>query len=166
MFPNLLFVVIAALVPIVIGFLYYSPKVFGNAWMKATGLTPEKLQSGNKAVIFGTTIFLSLMLSMMLFTMVVHQSQYYSILIDEPGFGEDGSAIMNEITTFMQKYGTNFRTFKHGMLHGTLVGIFIGLPIIMINGLFETRGFKYGFINAGYWIITLALMGGILCQWA
>lgn len=166
MFPNFLFVALAALVPIAIGFLYYSPKAFGNAWMNATGLTPEKLQNGNKAVIFGTTIILSLMLSFMLFTMVVHQSQYYSILINEPGFGEEGSAIMNEIAMFMEKYGSNFRTFKHGAFHGTLVGIFIGLPIIMINGLFETRGFKYGFINAGYWIITLALMGGILCQWA
>ena len=72
---------------------------------------------------------------------------------------------MNEINNFMTSDGDRFRTFKHGALHGGLVGGFIGLPILVINGLFERKGFKYGLINAGYWIITLAIMGGILCQW-
>jgi hypothetical protein len=35
----------------------------------------------------------------------------------------------------------------------------------MTNGLFERKKVKYGFVNAGYWIITLSLMGGILFQW-
>lgn len=166
MFPNFLFVALAALIPLITGFLYYHPKVFGNAWMKCCGLTTEQLQKGNKALIFGVTIVLSLMLSLILYTLVVHQTHYYSILIDEPGFGEEGSAIMNEINTFMANYGDRFRTFKHGALHGGIIGVFVGLPIIMINGLFETRGLKYGFINAGFWVITLALMGGVLCQWA
>jgi hypothetical protein len=162
----MLFVALAALVPIVVGFLYYNPKTFGNAWMKACGLTEEKLKGGNKALIFGTTLVLSFLLSFMLFMLVVHQTDYYSILVDEPGFGVDGSDLMNQIAVFMESFGDNFRTFKHGAFHGGMLGFFIGLPIIMINGLFETRSLKYGFINAGYWIITLALMGGILCQWA
>lgn len=165
MFPNILVVALAALVPLVIGFIYYNPKVFGNVWMKTCGLTEEKLKSGNKALIFGITLVLSFLLSLFLFSLVVHQTHYYSILIDEAGFGVDGSEIMNQINAFMGTYGNHFRTFKHGALHGSLVGIFIGLPIIMINGLFETRSLKYGFINAGYWVITLGIMGGILCQW-
>jgi hypothetical protein len=35
----------------------------------------------------------------------------------------------------------------------------------MINGLFERKSLKYGFINAGFWIICMALCGGIICQW-
>jgi hypothetical protein len=166
MMPNMLIVALAALVPLVVGFIYYNPKVFGNAWMKTTGLTEEQLKKGNKALIFGLTLVLSFLVSFFLFMLVVHQTDYYSIMISEPGFGEEGSELMNQIGAFMDQYGNHYRTFKHGALHGSLVGVFIGLPIIMINGLFETRSVKYGFINAFYWIITLGIMGGILCQWA
>jgi hypothetical protein len=38
------------------------------------------------------------------------------------------------------------------------------LPILATNALFERKGFKYIAINAAYWIITLAVMGGIICQ--
>ena len=165
MMPNMLFVALAALVPMIMGFIYYNPKLFGNAWMKAAHVTEEQIKAGNKGKIFGVALILSFLLSFFLFQLVVHQTDYYSILINEEGFGVEGSEIMNTIAAFMDTYGGHFRTFKHGALHGSLVGFFIGLPIIMINGLFETKSLKYGFINAFYWIITLGIMGGILCQW-
>ena len=59
-----------------------------------------------------------------------------------------------------------FRTFKHGALHGTMAGIFIALPILGTNALFERKGWKYILINTGYWTVTLAIMGGIICQFA
>lgn len=166
MFPKILFIAVAALVPLVMGFIYYHPKAFGTKWMNLCGLTKETLENGNMAVIFGTSYILSFLLSFFLFTLVVHQTDLYSTLINEPGFGEDGSAIMNYINDFMTNYGDRFRTFKHGALHGGLVGGFVALPILLTNALFERKGFAYGFLNAGYWIITLAIMGGILCQWA
>ena len=166
MIPNMLIVALAALVPLVIGFLYYSPKVFGNAWMKAAGVTMEQLEKGNKAVIFGSALVLSFLLSFFLFMLVVHQTDYYSLFASDPGFMEEGSDVMNSIAAFMETYGDRFRTFKHGALHGSMVGFFIGLPILVTNGLFEAKSWKYGLINAFYWIITLGIMGGILCQWA
>lgn len=165
MMPNMLVVALAALVPMIMGFLYYSPKTFGNAWMKAARVTEEQIKSGNKAKIFGTALILSFILSFFLFTLVVHQTHYYSLFVAEPGFNEEGSEIMTQIAAFMEQYGGYYRTFKHGAFHGGLIGVFVALPILMTNGLFEAKSFKYGFINAGYWIITLSLMGGILCQW-
>lgn len=35
-----------------------------------------------------------------------------------------------------------------------------------INALFERRGFKYIAIHTGYWLITLAIIGGLMCQFA
>ena len=166
MFPNMLIVALAALVPLVIGFVYYNPNVLGKAWMKVSGMTEEKMKEGNMAVIYGTAYVLSFLAAFWLFTLVVHQTDHYSLLMNEPGFGEDGSETMSQIGAFMEAYGDRFRTFGHGATHGGLIGLFIGLPILLTNGLFEGKGFKYGFINAGYWIITFALMGGILCQWA
>lgn len=165
MFPNLFVVALAALVPLVIGFIYYHKNLFGKAWMESTGLTEQKLREGNKGLIFGVTLLLSFILSFFVFGLVVHQTDFYSLLAGEPGFNQEGSEVMNTIAAFMDEYGTYYRTFKHGAFHGGLVGFFVAFPIVAINGLFETRRIKYGFINAGYWIITLALMGGILCQW-
>lgn len=165
MFPNLLIVALTALVPLIVGFIYYNPKVFGNAWMKTAGVTQEQIEKGNKAVIFGSALVLSFLLAISVFTLVVHQTDYYSILIAEPGFGQEGSEVMNQIGVFMDKYGDYYRTFKHGALHGSLIGIFVALPILVTNGLFETKSWKYGLINSFYWIITLGIMGGILCQW-
>jgi len=38
---------VAALVPMIIGFIWFNPKVFGNAWMKASGMTMEKAEQAN-----------------------------------------------------------------------------------------------------------------------
>ena len=67
---------------------------------------------------------------------------------------------------FLAQYGDRFRTFGHGALHGSMVGLLIVLPVMGTNALFEKKSIKYVMINAGYWTITLALMGGILCQTA
>lgn len=44
---------ITALIPLVIGFIYYSPMVFGNAWMKENNFTKEDLEGGNMVKILG-----------------------------------------------------------------------------------------------------------------
>ena len=41
-----LFVAIAALVPLVIGFIWYGP-LFGNAWMNEMGFTKESMEGQN-----------------------------------------------------------------------------------------------------------------------
>ncbi|HNL85462.1 MAG TPA: DUF1761 domain-containing protein, partial [Chitinophagales bacterium] len=62
------------------------------------------------------------------------------------------------------RYGNEFRTFHHGALHGALSGLFLIFPVLSINALFERKSWKYIFINSGFWIISFALMGGIICQ--
>ncbi|MGL4597493.1 MAG: DUF1761 domain-containing protein [Bacteroidia bacterium] len=163
---NFLILLLAALVPLLIGFIWYNPKVLGTAWMNASGLTEEKLKGSNMIVIFGLTYLFSLMASTVISYIVIHQSGIYSTLASEEGFGVPGSAIQTYIDDFMKNYGQNFRTFKHGMLHGAVTAIFFVLPIIGINALFERRGFKYIMIHVGYWFISLMLMGGIICQFS
>jgi hypothetical protein len=45
------------------------------------------------------------------------------------------------------------------------MGFLIALPVLATNALFEQKSFKYVAINAGYWIVTLALMAGIINAW-
>ena len=77
---------------------------------------------------------------------------------------EAGSPAANYASEYMSKYGDRFRTFGHGLLHGMLLGITIALPVIGVNALFEQKGFKYIAINAGFWIVCMGIMGGIICQ--
>ena len=161
---NFVVILLTALVPLLTGFIWFNPKVFGTAWMKAAGLTPESGKGSNMALVFGLTYLFGLMLSTILYSVVVHQTHIYSILLDTPGFGQEGSEVMNYIEDFMGKYGDNYRTFKHGALHGTIAGIFLVMPCIAVNALFEMKGFKYIAINSGFWIVNLLIMGGIICQ--
>ncbi|MBP9887859.1 MAG: DUF1761 domain-containing protein [Leptospiraceae bacterium] len=166
MTPNFLILALAAIVPMVMGFIWYHPKVMGTVWMEASGLTEEKLKGANMPLIFLLSYLFSFFIALALNGIVIHQSHLYSILMNEPGLKETGSEINTFVTTFMAKYGSNFRTFKHGVFHGVLAGIFFALPVLATNALFERKGFKYIAVNAGYWIITIALMGGIICQFA
>lgn len=165
MFANIGIIALAALVPMIMGFIWYNPKVLGTAWMKASGVTEEKMKGANMPLIFGLSFLLSFLLSFILFSLVVHQTDIYSLFAGEEGFLVEGSATMNRVGELMAEMGDRFRTFKHGALHGTIIGMFVVLPVLGTNALFERKGGKYIFINVGYWVITLALMGGILCQW-
>jgi hypothetical protein len=162
---NILVIFLAALVPLVVGFIWYNPKVLGNAWMEASGMTTEKAKKGNMPLIFGLTYLFSVFLAFAMSTMVVHQFHLRSILMNEPGLSDPNSEVGMMVKAFMDKYGNNFRTFKHGMLHGFLGGIMIALPMIGVNALFEQRGFKYIAINVGYWVVSMTLMGGVICAY-
>lgn len=148
---------IAAIAALVVGFIWYNPKIFGNAWMKASGMTEEKIKGGNMLVIFGFALFFAVLLAFLLMQFTNHQWGALGMV------GGDPTTAKESFNAFMVDYGTAFRTFKHGALHGTIFGVFGALPIIGTNALFERKGAKYIFINAGYWIVTLAVMGAILC---
>ena len=55
---NYLAIVVAALSTFLIGGLWYSPAVFGKAWMKENGFTEESLKGGNMATIVGVAFIL------------------------------------------------------------------------------------------------------------
>jgi hypothetical protein len=163
---NFLAIAVAALVPLLMGFIWYHPKVFGTAWMNALGFNSESMKGVNMVKIFVLTYILSFFAAFSMQFIVIHQFAYYSLMANEPGANDPNSPIGQQIAAFMAIYGHHFKTFGHGALHGVLVSFFLITPIIAINGLFEKRNFKYIAINSGFWIVCVALMGGIVCQWA
>jgi hypothetical protein len=46
-----------------------------------------------------------------------------------------------------------------------MTGLFLVLPIIAINSLFEQKSWKYILITAGYWMVSLTIIGAIVCGW-
>ena len=152
---------VAAIIPMIVGAIYYNPKVVGNTWMKINGFTEESLKSGNMAVIFGVSYLFSLFLAFTMSGMVIHQGAVFQMMA--PEVFESGSAAQQQFNELMTTYGMNHRSFSHGVLHGGFAAIMFALPLIGINALFERRGWKYVLVHTGYWFISLALMGGLLC---
>lgn len=156
-FINFYAIVVAAIVPLFIGAIWYNPKLFGNLWMKASGMTEEKMKTGNIAVIFGATLVLSIMLAFTVNGMVIHQVGATQLAYTNPD--------AESFNAFMAEFGNMHRSFGHGALHGGIGAIFFALPVLGINALFERKGWKYILINVGYWTVTLTIMGAILCGW-
>jgi len=164
---NFLVIAIAAIIPMVLGFIWYHSKVFGTAWMNVCGFKEEDLKGGgNMLLIFIVSYVFCLMLASTLPMMVIHQNGFFQTLINEPGLQQEGTDMYLYAQDFMNKYGNNFRTFGHGALHGGMAGLFFALPVLAINAMFEKKGAKYIAINAGYWVVCLALMGGVICQFS
>ena len=156
---NFLALLVAALTTLVVGFIWYHPKVFGTVWMRETNQTEESMKGSNMIKIFAMSIFYAFLISFILQGIVIHQFGAMGLVGGDPTLAKPSYA------AFMADYGTAYRTFKHGMLHGFFTGLFVALPIIGTNALFERKTWKYTLINGGFWIVSLTIMGGIICGW-
>lgn len=54
---------IGGLIPMILGYIWYHPKVFGSAWMNSLGLTQEDLMKGNTGAIMGIATLISMVIS-------------------------------------------------------------------------------------------------------
>jgi hypothetical protein len=163
---NFLVLLAAAIIPMIIGFIWYHPKVLGTFWMQASGVTEDKLKSGNMALIFCLAFLFSFFMAFVIQFLVIHQMHTFSILGTQPDSSDPNSEASLMLKKFMELFGTSYRTFKHGALHGTMSGIFLAMPLVAITALFERRSFKYIAVHAGYWIICFGLMGGVICAFS
>ena len=139
---NWVAILVSALIPLIVGAIWYHPKVFGTAWMYATGITEAQIKTMSPVKAYIVALLLSVVLSFYL---------YITVLIGGPDDMRHGQEM--------------FMTFKHGAAHGAFLGIFVGVPILATNAIFEMKSVKYIFINVFYWIVSLVLMGGVLNGW-
>jgi len=126
---------LVALIPLIIGFVYYSPKVLGGPWMRVNGFTDADMEGGNMALTLGLSYLLSLFAAFLLSGIVIHQAGVVQMM--SPAIAEAGSAAQQQFNELMSQYGTNHRNFGHGFLHGGFLTVFLILPIIAINAMFE-----------------------------
>ena len=155
---NFLALLLAALSTLVVGFIWYNPKVFGNIWMKEAGLKQEDMKEFNMIKTFGLSIVYAFLISFILQMITIHQFGALGMV------GGDPTIAKPSYEAFMADYGTAFRTFKHGALHGFITGLFMILPVTGTNALYEKRSFKYVMVTVGFWIVCFTIMGGIICM--
>lgn len=156
---------LVAIIPFIVGAIWYNPKIAGTAWMQAADMTEEKIQQGNMLVIFGVGYLLSCFLCFSMLGMVNHQMGALQLFFGAEGFGQEGTPIQNLYEEFVALLGDKHQTAGHGAFHGFFYSIVVALPIIGINALFEQRSAKYIFIHLGYWALTLTAIGAVMGQY-
>ncbi len=153
---------VVAIIPLIVGFVWYQPNVFGKAWLKSAEITKERAQSGNILILFGLAYLFSILAAYMLAMITVHQTGIAQLFFMDPIMEDANSEAMKLITSLRDNFGDRHRTFGHGFIHGIEAGLLFGLPLIGIVTLFERRSFKYAIIHIGYYMLCFGLMGGIL----
>ncbi len=157
-------VFVSALVPLITGAIWYSKFLFGNALARSVNVAPEDAaKMKHSPWVFVLTYVFGVFLSGALMALTIHQIHFLSLVANDKTVEVAGSEMNLYAIDYFNRFGSNFRTFKHGAFHGTLAAIMIALPVTAIIAMFEGKGFKYIAIHTGYWIVTLALMGGIVC---
>ena len=138
---------VATVIPMIIGFIYYHPALLGKVWMNANGFTQESLGKGPKPVLYLLALVASFLLA-----------NFFWAWVTGVG-GVEQSQVVDA------KDGHSYVTFKHGVVHGVIFAITIVLPIFTTMAIFEKRKFAWAIVNWGYWAITAILMCGILSAW-
>jgi len=133
---NIFAVIIAAVVAQIIGFIWYSPGVFGKQWMALVGMNEADAGGEKKgmAKLFVYSFLASLVTGYIL-----------------------GTLISNLVVA--------------SIVDGAKLAFFLWLgfmaPLTLSDILFSAKkkSSKLFFINGGYWLVTLVIMGVILALW-
>lgn len=155
---NWIAILLAALSTLVVGFIWYNPKVFGTIWMKEAKLTEDEMKGVNMIKMLGLSFVYAFLISFVLQMVVIHQFGALGMV------GGDPSKALPSYQAFMNDYGTAYRTFKHGAFHGFIMSLFMALPLIGTSALYERRSFKYVMVTSGFWVVCFMIMGGIICM--
>lgn len=137
---NWLAVLVAGISSFVVGGIWYSPGLFGKAWMKDNDITEEDVKKGNKGKIFGWTLIFSLLMA----------ANLGMFLADPTANCPEGCVIKTDISW--------------GATAGFLAGIWT-FCAIAIHSLFELKPWRLILINGFYSVVALTLMGAIIGVW-
>jgi hypothetical protein len=132
---NISAIVGAAAASFVIGMLWYSPVLFGNAWMKAGGFSKKDIDKSKKKGM-GKMMFASFI----------------------------GSLVMAWILSYFVVYASA-GNFVDGMKIGFWLTIGLIAPVLLSSVLWEGKVVKYYLINLAFWLVSVSVMGGILTVW-
>ncbi|QQR60836.1 DUF1761 domain-containing protein [Candidatus Uhrbacteria bacterium] len=136
--PNYLAILVAAISTVVLGFLWYGP-LFGKPWMKLMGIDPSKM---SKEAMKG-------------------MNKTYALM-------SIGSLVLAYVLSFTTEFAMTY-TQTFGWVGGVMSGFWTWLgffaPVQMDEQLWGNKPWKLYFINTGYRLVSLIIMGVILAVW-
>jgi hypothetical protein len=167
--PKMWLVFLTALIPLFIGIIWYSKFAFGAAWQREAKLGNQRSTILKMTLTFLLLYVLGILLSFLLMFNVIHQMHLGSLMADPINaklLEDKSSKPYQDLSNFVNTYGKEFRSFKHGALHGFMTMLIACSTIISTLCLFEKKSFRYFLIHTLYWCLCGLLMGGILSAYA
>jgi hypothetical protein len=137
---NFIAVFVAAIASMIIGFIWYGP-LFGKEWSKLMGwgdMTPEKMKEMQKKArpAYAITFVAALIMAYVL----AHALLFVSLNMGTIGFFA-------------------------GLSAGFWCWLGFVMPVSLGTVLWDQKPWKLWFINTGYWLVLLLVMGVILAIW-
>jgi hypothetical protein len=134
---NLWAVLVSALATMVVGFVWYSPLLFGRPWMVLMGYDPDdKAKTAEMQKSAGPSYMLSLVASLV------------------------SAAVLGKINAI-----ATINTPLDGMKMGLAVWLGFVTTVQLTNSLFSRHPAKLYAINTGYQLVCFLAMGAILGGW-
>ena len=132
---NFLAVLVSVIASMIIGALWYSPVLFGKAWMKLSKINPQTIKQSQKKGMWkaylGTFIGLFVM-----------------------GY------VLSHIIAYAQAH-----TLLGGITAGVWVWIGFIAPVMLGSIFWEQKPITLYVINVAHYLVVLIIMGGILGVW-
>ena len=134
---NMLAVLVAAVATMILGFLWYSPPLFGKPWMALMGYDPadkaktEEMRKG-AGKLYATSFIASLV----------------------------AAAVLSKIIAV-----TTIHSVLYGMKFGAGVWLGFVATVQLTDSLFGKKPVKLYLINTGYQLVCYLAMGAILAAW-
>jgi hypothetical protein len=135
---NYLAVLVAAIISMVLGFLWYGP-IFGKKWIALMNFTPASMEAAKAK----------------------GMAKSYALMVL-------GSLLMAYILSHNLVFGSSYLGTE-GVVAGLNVGFWNWLgfvvPVTMGSVLWEGKSWKLWWLNVGYYLVSMLLMGIILAVW-
>ncbi len=133
---NYLAVIVAALIPMIVGALWYSPALFAKRWLALMGKTDEEVRRGGAGKAYALSFVASLVMSFVLAHFI-----HYTFAYTQASGGLGGFKI-----AFWAWLGFVITTGSSSVL-------------------FEGRRSGLYFLSMGYYLVSMLLMGLVLGAW-
>jgi hypothetical protein len=132
---NYLAILAASIGAMVVGFLWYSPILFGKQWAKLKGYTEEYLKTEQKKMgkLYGLSFLATLLMAYMLSHVMVLSNAFY-------GYG----------------------MLQTGLTSAFFMWLGFVMPIQLTSQLFGEKKWKLFCIDTGYQLASLIVMGAVI----
>jgi Protein of unknown function (DUF1761) len=124
---NYLAIFVATFSTFLLGGLWYSPVVFGKAWMRENGFTEEGMKNGNMVKIFGTTFLLGLIAAINLAMFIGPEGASFGAFA---GFAAGAGWVATQVGTHYLFERKSFKLFLinagYSTVALTIMGVILG----------------------------------------
>jgi hypothetical protein len=132
---NILPLVVSSIAAIVIGMIWYSKSVFGNAWMKAIGMSEANMKKAQKEGMGKVMV---------------------SALVQ----GAVLAYVLSEVLVWSGATGV-----QAGFQTAFWIWLGFVATVQLGSVLWEKKSLNYFWINSLYWLVTMMVMSAILVSW-